>query len=667
MISVILYGRNDSHGYNLHKRAAISLNCIAHVLDAPGDEIIFVDYNTPDDFPTFPEAIADTLTDRAKKLLRILRVRPHHHERFRHRTELVALEAIARNVGIRRSHPDNRWVLSTNTDMIFVPRRRASLSQIVAGLPDAYYHLPRFELPEALWESLDRQKPAENIERVGEWGWSFHLNEIARIQYHETEYDAPGDFQLILRSDLWRIHGFDEEMLLSLHLDSNIAKRLSLLPRSRGELVDELFAYHCDHLRQLTLAHAPHGQRNDVQRFFENVVRPDVPAQSQTWGLASESIEELRLGETRDRYLQALRATIPFPMVQPAEFVWTGKVEEQYGYSVDHVLPFLGSSVASYPRSARLGWIGVDKASLWRFAAWWKTMGFTQPIAVHETARWLGPELPPSCVWVADTAFKENSQAFVFDFGQPPAPDDAMDSGAAERLRAVLGIFRASVQTELQVPRALPCRFIGLNTMLSAEVASAFEGRIAVPLTPNSTRIKQGFVMEEIRELARTGTMNCLPGMIVGTAGTVETTKKSDGPAVFARPGVPGPLIYGPYLALIEGRYEAVFEFSLRGGNASGSFDVDVATHRGRRVLAHVTVKPYGGLRRFSFSRSRLTQIRCTLPFIVTPAKGEADEEDVEFRVFSRGTVDFAVTRVVLRSLPVNGSTRSDAVPPRQF
>ncbi len=58
MISTILYGRNDSHGYNLHKRVAISLNCIAHVLDDPNDEIIFVDYNTPDDMPTFVEAIS---------------------------------------------------------------------------------------------------------------------------------------------------------------------------------------------------------------------------------------------------------------------------------------------------------------------------------------------------------------------------------------------------------------------------------------------------------------------------------------------------------------------------------------------------------------------------------------------------------------------------------
>ena len=59
MLSVVVYGRNDSHGYNLHKRVALSLNCIAHVLDDPDDEIVFVDYNTPPEMPTFPEAICD--------------------------------------------------------------------------------------------------------------------------------------------------------------------------------------------------------------------------------------------------------------------------------------------------------------------------------------------------------------------------------------------------------------------------------------------------------------------------------------------------------------------------------------------------------------------------------------------------------------------------------
>ena len=72
MISAILYGRNDSYGYNLHKRAALSINCISQVLTNEDDELLFVDYNSPDDYPTFPEAIADTLTDHAKKRLRIL-------------------------------------------------------------------------------------------------------------------------------------------------------------------------------------------------------------------------------------------------------------------------------------------------------------------------------------------------------------------------------------------------------------------------------------------------------------------------------------------------------------------------------------------------------------------------------------------------------------------
>ena len=80
MFSVILYGRNDAHGYNLHRRAALSLNCIAEVLTDPDDEIVFVDYNTPDELPTFIEAISDTLTERCLRVLRVIRVPAAIHE-----------------------------------------------------------------------------------------------------------------------------------------------------------------------------------------------------------------------------------------------------------------------------------------------------------------------------------------------------------------------------------------------------------------------------------------------------------------------------------------------------------------------------------------------------------------------------------------------------------
>ena len=122
MISVIVYGRNDSYGYNLHKRAAISLNCIAEVLTDPDDEILFVDCNTPNGMPTFPEAIADTLTPKARGLLRIFRLRPDLYEKYKKGSKLKVLEPLSRNIAARRSNPSNRWILSTNTDMVFVVR-----------------------------------------------------------------------------------------------------------------------------------------------------------------------------------------------------------------------------------------------------------------------------------------------------------------------------------------------------------------------------------------------------------------------------------------------------------------------------------------------------------------------------------------------------------------
>src|SRR5438094_281594 len=196
MFSVILYGRNDTHGYNLHKRAAISFNAIAEVMSDPDDEILFVDYNTPDDHPTFPEAIQDTLTEKARKVMRILRVRPDHHARLKNRTHLVALESQSRNVALRRSNPRNRWILYTNTDMLLLPRdANESLSAILGELPDGFFQIPRFELPEMLWEAaFDRRNPAANLAMLRDWSKRFHLNQVVN-NLIPMKYDALGDFQ----------------------------------------------------------------------------------------------------------------------------------------------------------------------------------------------------------------------------------------------------------------------------------------------------------------------------------------------------------------------------------------------------------------------------------------------------------------------------------------
>ena len=86
--------------------------------------------------------------------------------------------------------------------MIFVPQELISLSDIARELEPGFYHTPRMEIPEALWESVDRYSPAEVISTVHKWGSSLHLNEII-LGSSYILYDGPGDFQLLLRSDLF--------------------------------------------------------------------------------------------------------------------------------------------------------------------------------------------------------------------------------------------------------------------------------------------------------------------------------------------------------------------------------------------------------------------------------------------------------------------------------
>jgi hypothetical protein len=296
LISIVLYGRNDSYGYNLAKRAALGLNCMAEALTDPDDEILFVDYNTPDELPTFPESIADTLTHKARQLLRIFRVHPAHHAPVASQTHLPVLEPIARNVAIRRSNPANRWVLSTNTEMIFVPRQGDSLSEIVADLSRGFYAIPRFEIPESLWETFDRYDPRGTLAQVERWGWDAFLNDVTFSQYDAILYDAPGDFQLVERSDLFAIDGFDESMLLGWHVDMNLFRRLSLLygGAETSDLAGKVFGYHCSHLRQASLPHTPGIRRNDGVKAY-HVKRANLPKHRRTWGLVNAELEEISL------------------------------------------------------------------------------------------------------------------------------------------------------------------------------------------------------------------------------------------------------------------------------------------------------------------------------------------------------------------------------------
>ena len=509
MFSVILYGRNDSHGYNLHKRAAISFNAIAEVMSDPDDEILFVDYNTPDDHPTFPEAIHDTLTEKAKKVLRIFRVRPEQHYHLKSKTHLVALEAQSRNIALRRSNPNNRWVLYTNTDMLLVPRREdESLSKILGDVPDGFYQIPRFELPEMLWEAaFDRRDPVGNLTKLRDWAVRFHLNQVVH-NFMPMKYDALGDFQAALREDMFAIHGFDEDMLLGWHCDSNLAARLALYRGRVDTLIDKVFGYHCDHTRVAAANNKGRATRmNDQNRFIWDVSSPYLPEQADTWGWPGVEIEEIRLDRetSYERFTSGLAAALD-PATEPyrsTSLDW--HLYSDLSYDIRHTLPFVCDQVLTYPRSTAVMLVATRAEFVSRFAVAWQAMGFTGPILVPTECQRLDTS-HPSIKTGAFSDLVRMADLFVFEFGLATQnPDEAVRIGRPEgpldkkSLKAVAKLFAAAASEEAETRpkgRRLPRRFIGVNVIYN-KFWPLFTDYIGANINPFCSQVLAGIPRQE--------------------------------------------------------------------------------------------------------------------------------------------------------------------------
>ncbi len=585
MLSIIVYGRNDTHGYNLHKRAAISLNCLAEMLSDAEDELIFVDYNTPDDLPTFPEAIADTLTARTRAKLRVLRVRPKVHRRFRQRTHLAALEPVARNVGVRASNPANRWILSTNTDIILVPRAMLRLAEAVGDLAEGFYHTARFEIPEGLWETFDRADPVGTIAAAQALGVSARLNEVV-YGSDPILYDGPGDFQLVLRADLFAIDGFDERMILGWHVDSNLAKRLTLKRGPVASMIEHVFCYHCDHTRQATSTHHRDRLENDPVFFIDQVARPDLPEQREDWGCAGDDVEEISLAQSRFGYRDMLGAVVTPLDAAYSEARYTAASFDDYRYDARHVLPFLADLLSSYPRGLRLGWCGVrrDMFELARQA--WRHMGFIGPVIVEaaSASRLVDSEPDPAELQIAAGGeWLDRTDLLVFEFGRAadgepvsgsrpdapglsPADQEALAITSSAFLSAVLH-ERSRLASEAG---AAPRRFVGINCIHNAN-ERLFAAHIAAAATPFSSRLRHGFVVSPSPELDPETTDRLLVGMRLGRSGPIsrrELALARDlfGPLLEGRPIDPPRLHRAAINAAIGEAFVAVVGSSVGNG-----------------------------------------------------------------------------------------------------
>ncbi len=355
MLSVIVYGRNDQHGANLHRRAALSLNALAAVL-GEDDEIVFADMGSPDAASSFPEAIDDLLTERALARLLVIRVR----ERDLAHLDLPARhipEALARNLAARRANPANPWLLFTNTDVLLAEPGPGALRAALASAEGAFYQAPRSELPQHLWEMLPRNQPAYALAFLIAHGARLGL--VQRVLSDaRVLYDNPGDFQLLRREAFEAVAGFDESMTRPFHVDANLTVRLRLHLGAIGSF-EAATLFHCDHARSVTRMNNREEESNDFSRYVTGVSEAAIAEQRETWGLAGRELEHISLAPP----LQRLAAYLELQPAAPARVIesrYCGESFNSLDYDPEAVSHFVADRLCTLPPGAEIGWIGAD-------------------------------------------------------------------------------------------------------------------------------------------------------------------------------------------------------------------------------------------------------------------------------------------------------------------
>lgn len=380
MISIITYGRNDNYGFNLAKRTALGFNCLAEVLTEE-DEILFVDYNTPDHLPTLPEFVWDSFTEKALRLIRVIRISRELHEQLKKDSPLPILENVSRNAAIVRSNPKNRWILSTNPDVILVLCSKwPNLAEMLRDLPPSFYEMPRFDIPESVWSSLRRDEPQANLGFLQDWIVTHGAavpETIADWRFQKyLLFDAPGDFQLAPRDYFLSLRGFDESMNKYLHSDSNLGKRMWLLNRNRTDhLLGRLWVLHQDHyLSGEWASNVGAITHNDC---FQKVLRQEeIEANDENWGLQQVRLPMFSLGEKVLRQRVSLpreKASLNGDLPLSREPDWrTQTVYSLVHYHPELVALYLRENLQLVPPEATVVYLGHNPATLESVRRVWK-------------------------------------------------------------------------------------------------------------------------------------------------------------------------------------------------------------------------------------------------------------------------------------------------------
>lgn len=248
-ISFVVTSRNDDHGGDMKKRMNIFIRglihqCNKHKLNA---ELLLVDWNTPGNEKNLHE-ILPLSTEKDFLQMRFIIVPEDIHQKMRFSEHLGLYQMIAKNVGIRRAKAS--FILCTNVDLLFSDDliERLSKKKLEEG---KFYRANRCDVPDKFKDDWDVEQQlhfcSKNIvKRLGKNPMFPNIEDTSSRLYNqkslypliqkyselksslgfqkdemaEMDTDACGDFTLMSKKDWFKIRGYPELEMYSLHIDS---------------------------------------------------------------------------------------------------------------------------------------------------------------------------------------------------------------------------------------------------------------------------------------------------------------------------------------------------------------------------------------------------------------------------------------------------------------
>lgn len=279
-LSIVATTRNDNHGGDLIDRTMCFVKGIYHQAQKfnLSVELIIVEWNPPKDKPLLKEVLPKPSPDQPVSIRYII-VPNEIHKEFRFGEKIPLYQMIAKNVGIRRAK--GTYVLCTNIDLIFSDACFELLAKRKLE-ENIFYRANRCDIPKDVMKlnTVEAQLDYGNknmTKRLGKaynyrningfpnfFFWFpnalFLLDKILGIvkkvlplkveggyDIYSLDCEACGDFTLMSKKDWFRIKGYCELDMYSLHIDSMALISCMAIGMKQNIFPTEACSYHIYH------------------------------------------------------------------------------------------------------------------------------------------------------------------------------------------------------------------------------------------------------------------------------------------------------------------------------------------------------------------------------------------------------------------------------------